>query len=138
MSASYFAMGLMRGMDLGGPVSEPTERGIFVRDNFTPLVRERLATDSIGTAQIVLTGVRLGSEAHIIAKDSTVLASADATGNALLFSIPRYSAGSPNNTVRVIVASLGYEMLDFDYTVTSESASIPVFQRVDRTYKNPT
>lgn len=98
---------------------------------------QRLASDPIGTVTLTLNGVKPGSEVHIIDYAASIISSVESTVGDPSFPLSVYQAGNVRNTIRILVVSLSYEVLDLSFTLTNVNASIPVFQRVDRNYRNP-
>ena len=136
MSALFFPS--LNGAFHAGAVNAPAARGVFINNNFYPRTRQRLATDAVGTSKIAISGIKPGSEIHLISATSEVIASNESASGLAQFEVPRYSAGSAGNTIRVFIIALGFEVIDFPYTLTPSEVSIPIFQRVDRSYRNPT
>jgi hypothetical protein len=99
--------------------------------------RQLLPTDPLGTVTISLSGIKPGSEVVVFDKNGTPVATVASSGTSASFMLSRYADGSPNNKMRFMVLALSYEVVDFDYTLTSTNATIPIFQRIDRSYRNP-
>jgi hypothetical protein len=112
-------------------------RGVQTSQFFGFYSRQSLPTDSIGNVTITFSGVKLGSEIKIFSASGVLIDGTESSSSLPSFILPKYAAGSANNTVRVLIVALAYEVLDIT-TVLSSSTTIPVFQRIDRTYKNPT
>lgn len=102
------------------------------------LAYQRLPSEPIGSIYLTLTGIKNGSEVHIFNASGDAIADSESTSGDVVFQMNVYSAGNANNTVRIFVASLGYENIDIRYTLPTQNVSVPFFQRIDRTYKNPT
>jgi len=137
---SYFYLSPFCPLALSGALSPPTanQRGkSFITSLMNPIVRERAPTDAIGTIRLSLTGVKDGSEVAVFGPGGQVLGNIEHASGIPSFVLPRYAAGSPNNVVRIMVLALQYEVVDFDYTLAGTEATIPVFQRLDRSYRNP-
>ena len=99
--------------------------------------RQALPTDPVGTVDISFTGVKLGSEIKIFDDDSTLLDGTESSGATPSFTLQRYAPGSPYNTLRILIIALQYEVIDITYELTATDTTIPVFQRIDRNYRNP-
>jgi len=125
---------------LAGVSRLPVEsvRGRFLSTaSLTHLVNQRLPTDSVGTVGLTISGIKAGSEVHIISPDLSVLASNENAAGSTKFTLNRYAAGSPNNSVRIIIVHTQYENIEIPYELTAIDSTIPVFQRIDRNYRNP-
>lgn len=97
----------------------------------------RHPTDPIGIIALRFSGIKAGSELHLFLPDGTPHASIEsATANQEIV-VNRFASGNPNNNVRVLIVSLGYENLDFQFELPTRDSVVPVFQRIDRAYRNP-
>lgn len=121
-----------------GTMELPTARGRYNVQHMTALARQSLATDAVGTVNVSFSGVKAGSEIKLFDQVGELLAGVESAAGTPAFVLSRFSDGSPNNDVRVLIISLSYEVLDFVITLTSANTNIPVFQRKDRNYRNPT
>lgn len=101
------------------------------------LGRVRLPTEPSGSVTITLSGVKAGSEAYIFDSTGNVLAGVESATDPQAFTLQRYATGNPLNSVRIFIASLGYENIDISYTLPETNSSIPIQQRIDRNYRNP-
>lgn len=126
----------MRG-DGGGTMEFPVGNGRMNVSHFHILERQLLPTDPQGTITLTLSGIKPGSEVAIFGAGGVPLANVPSSDATASFVLQRYSAGSPNNNVRIMVLSLNYEVFDFDYVLGAKDITIPVFQRIDRSYRNP-
>lgn len=95
-----------------------------------------LPTDPVGSITVTLSGVKPGSEIKLIDKDKNVLGGTESLDGVAAFNVNYYAPGSPNNVIRILIISLGYEVIDLAYTLPNTSITIPVFQRIDRNYRN--
>lgn len=115
----------------------------------------RLPADPIGIAPLVLTGLKAGSTVHVFSgagvTSNEVASSEAATGTLkpaaatsisldgrMEFRVPVYQPGSALNDLRILVMNLAYEIIDINQTISSAGLIIPLFQRIDRNYRNPT
>ena len=122
--------------DLAATVELPATRGRFVNAGLIQVVLQTLPTDPIGTTTVTFQGVNAGSEIRVLS-DGTEVAGIEtcAANQALTWSV--YAGGSPNNTVRVVVASTAYKLKEFEYTVSLGNQSLPIQQEIDKWYFNP-
>lgn len=101
----------------------------------TPTVRNGAGatTEVVSGVTLTFVGVKAGSEIHIFDSNATLLASVEsAVANQTI------TLQATGIQVRVFIASLGYENLDIPYLVPASDSTVPVFQRIDRNYRNPT
>lgn len=98
---------------------------------------QNLPTEPVGLISLRFSGIKAGSELHIYYQDGSKGASIESAVDNQQVTVQRYVTGSPFNTVRVLIASLGFENLDFNIELPASDSSIPVFQRIDRAYRNP-
>lgn len=98
---------------------------------------QSLPSDPEGYVGLTFSGIKAGSELHIYYPDGSKGASIESAVDNQQVTVQRYVTGSPFNTVRVLIASLGFENLDFSIELPAFDSSIPVFQRIDRAYRNP-
>lgn len=99
----------------------------------TPTVRNGSGASTTINSGVTLTfvGVRAGSEIHIFDGAGALLAGVEnAEPN------QQISIQATGVTVRIFIASLGFENIDLQFYVPSMDTSIPVFQRIDRNYRN--
>lgn len=118
-------------------INIPAQRGRMAVRGGSFVSRQALPTDPAGVITLTFSGVKAGSELYIFLPDGEVHAGVEPTVANQQLVVQRYVSGSPNNTVRVLIASLGYENLDFTIELPESNSTIPVFQRIDRTYRNP-
>lgn len=123
---------------LAGAIPLPGSRGPMNPNHGAALGLGRLPTDPAGVVTLRFSGIKNGSELHIFYLDGSKGASVESAIDNQQVTVQRYVVGSPFNSVRVLIASLGYENLDFNIELPEENSSIPVFQRIDRAYRNPT
>ena len=100
----------------------------------TPTVRNGTGASTTVVSGVTLTfsGIKVGSEIHIFDENSVLLASVESA-----ISNQTISLQVTGVQVRIFIASLGYENIDLPYTVPGSDVTIPVFQRIDRNYRNP-
>lgn len=96
-----------------------------------------LPTDPVGTTIVTFSGVNAGSEIRIYLPDTTEAAGIETCAADQMLSWPVYSAGSPNNTVRVVIIHLDYKIKEFNYTSVVGTQSLPVQQERDKWHSNP-
>jgi len=96
------------------------------------------ASDPVGIIALRFSGIKAGSELHLFLPDGTLHASVESVTANQEITVNRFASGNPNNNVRVLIVSLGYENLDFQYDLPTANSIVPVFQRIDRNYRNPT
>ena len=101
----------------------------------TPTVRNGTGatTDVVSGITLTFAGVKVGSEIHIFDSNATLLASVESAVENQTITLQVTGV-----QVRVFIASLGYENLDIPYLVPASDSTVPVFQRIDRNYRNPT
>lgn len=120
--------------------------GIAVtRGNISPVMSSgaafgvfRFPTDPVGIITLRFSGIMAGSELHLFLPDGTPHAAVESAVANQEITVNRFASGNPNNNVRVLIVSLGYENLDFQYELPTSDALVPIFQRIDRNYRNPT
>lgn len=99
-----------------------------------PTVRNGSGASTTINSLVTLTfaGVRAGSEIHIFDGAGALLVGVEnAEPN------QQISIQATGVTVRIFIASLGFENIDLQFYVPNMDTSIPVFQRIDRNYRNP-
>lgn len=101
------------------------------------LTIQRLPTEPIGYTTITLVGVPAGCEVRIRDIDTNELAGIESCSKDPSFILDVRSIGSPYNTVRIIVISTDYELIDLQYTISIGSFSIPIEMREDPWFKDP-
>lgn len=112
-------------------------RGVQTSSFFSIYSNQSLPTDPVGNVVISFNGVKDGSEIKIFDIDKTLLNGTDSTSGIPSYILPRYAPGSAYNTVRILIINLGYEVIDLTYVLPTVNSTIPVFQRIDRNYRNP-
>ncbi len=95
---------------------------------------QNLPTEPVGFSNITFANIHAGSEIHIYRGETEVVGTESAVASQVL-SVPVFPSGY--NTLRILIVSLGYEVMDFNYAVPGKDSSIAVFQRLDRNYRNP-
>lgn len=116
----------------------PQNRGVVSTNAGGALLsRQSLPTDPAGIVTLRFSGIKAGSELHIFYPDGSKGASIESSVDNQQVTVQRYAARSPFNNVRVLIASLGYENLDFSIELPEENSSVSIFQRIDRAYRNP-
>lgn len=134
-SVPYVLCGVLAGVSR---IPAADVRGRFLSTaSAAHLANQRLPTDAVGTVKLGISGVKPGSEVHIISADRTLLASNESVGGSVSFTLNRYAAGSANNSIRIVIVHTQYENLDISYELSATDSTIPVFQRIDRNYRNP-
>lgn len=97
----------------------------------------RLPTDPVGTTNVTFSGVHAGSEIRVYLSDMTELAGVESSTDNPTLSWSVYAAGSPNNTVRIVIVHLDYKIREFTYTSSLGNQTIPVQQEPDKWRSNP-
>ena len=97
----------------------------------------RWPTDPVGTTAVTFDGVNAGSEIRVYLPDMTELAGVESSTDNPSLSWPVYAAGSPNNTVRIVIVHLDYKIREFAYTSRVGTQRIPVQQEPDKWRSNP-
>lgn len=115
----------------------PTTRGPMVANHGVVLSRGRLPADSIGNTSVTFQGINANSEIRAYLPDGTETAGVELCDADHVLTWGVYSAGSPNNTVRVVVVHPDYKIKEFNYTASLGSASLPIQQERDKWYSNP-
>lgn len=119
---------------MGNP---PVANGVFQVNSGVAIQRQRLPTDPVGETRITLTGLRPGSDVSVFSRDSSILDARENVTGSVTFTLNRYLSGAPNNTIRFLVLNLSYEVIDFLFEMQAVDSTIPVIQRIDRSYRNP-
>ena len=96
-----------------------------------------LPTDPVGTTSVTFFGVHAGSEIRVYLSDMTELAGVESSTDNPTLSWSVYAAGSPNNTVRIVIVHLDYKIREFTYTSSLGNQTIPVQQEPDKWRSNP-
>ena len=131
---TYFCHNFMQPYVVSRGLDQPgTNRGFF---SHTVSV-QRLPTEPIGYSSITLVGVHAGCEVRIRDKDTNELAGVESCVEDPSFILDVRSIGSPYNTVRIVVISTDYELIDLQYTISVGSFSIPIEMREDPWFKDP-
>ena len=102
--------------------------GVF----FAPLV-----SDAVGTTTVIFSGVNANSEIRVYLSDTTEVAGIENCAADQVLSWDVYAAGSPNNTLRIVIVHPSYKIKEFTYTASLGNQSIPVQQEPDKWYSNP-
>lgn len=113
------------------------QRGKQTSTPFGIYSRQSLATDPVGTLDITFSGIKDGSEIKVFDADKLLITGTESSAGIPLVTLSKYAPGSPYNTVRILIINLGYEVIDLTYELPAADATIPVFQRIDRNYRNP-
>lgn len=122
----------------GGAVLQPPDaRGVFVLSGPMAISRQALPTDPSGVATVTFAGVQAGSEIRVYLPDMTEVAGIESCTADQALSWPAYAPGSPNNTVRIVILSIGYRLKEFTYTTVVGAQNLPVQQERDQWYSNP-
>ena len=96
-----------------------------------------LPTDPIGSTTVTFSGVHAGSEIRVSLPDMTEVAGIETCVDDQVLNWSVYAAGSPNNTVRVVIVHLDYKIKEFTYVSHIGAQSIPVQQEPDKWRSNP-
>jgi hypothetical protein len=121
-----------------GTIQFPSARGVMKPINGMVLVRGRLLTDALGNASLRITGLKPGSEVRVFNSESAEInGGTDSASGDITLLAPYYVDGNALNNLRILVVNLGFEIIDIAVTITPKGLTIPVFQRIDRSYKNP-
>lgn len=122
------AIGAMQGADRGknSPFFCSVSSGVF-----------SFPTDPVGTTTVTFSGVNANSEIRVYLPDTTEAAGIEncAADHALTWQV--YSAGSANNTVRIVIVHPDYKIKEFNYTSSVGNQSLPIQQERDKWYSNP-
>ena len=113
------------------------KRGAQASNVFGYQSRQSLPTDPVSTVDISFSGVKNGSEIKIFSYEKTLLSGTESSNGIPIYTLSRYAPGSLFNTVRILIMNLGYEVIDLTYDIPITNSTIPVFQRIDRNYRNP-
>lgn len=105
--------------------------------NLVTLSRQALPTDPIGTTSVTFDGVPAGSEIRVYLPDMTEAAGVESCNANHVLTWQIYAAGSPNNTVRIVIIDMAHRIKEFIYTSKPGAQSIPVQAENDRWYSNP-
>jgi hypothetical protein len=122
---------------LSGQVNYSATRGHMVPSAGLIISKGRLATDSIGNTTVTFQGVNANSEIRVYLPDGTEAAGVELCDADHVLTWGVYSAGSANNTVRVVVVHPDYKIKEFNYTASAGNASLPIQQEADKWYSNP-
>lgn len=112
-------------------------RGRAVDHGLFAVGNARLPSDAIGTTTVTFSGVNAGSEIRVYLSDMTEVAGIESGAADQSLSWDVYAAGSPNNTVRIVIIHPSYKIKEFTYTATAGSQNIPIQQEPDKWYSNP-
>lgn len=94
----------------------------------------RLPTDPVGTTQVTFSGIHAGSEIRVYrASDGVELAGIENCADNQVLSWDVY----PSPTVRIVIVSMDYDVLSFEYDSVVGAVALPIFQRKDKWYRNP-
>ena len=118
-----------------GTLLIPASRGPMLPSFGLAVAKQRLSTDSIGTATITLTNVVIGSAIQIETQAGTLVENRTADTTTEAFTLALYAAGSANNDLRIKVrkgsAATFYKPYETLATLTSAAQSIFVSQIPD-------
>lgn len=133
------AMFMPRCPYLAGTMEYPAEsaRGRSNVNHLSPITRQTLATDPVGTTTVTFSGVNSGSEIRVYLPDGTEAAGVEScdADHALSWSV--YVPGSARNTVTVRIVNTEYKIKEFSYTAAEGAQTLPVQQELDKWYVNP-
>lgn len=96
-----------------------------------------IASEPLGLATVTFSGVQAGSEIRVYSADMTELAGVESCAANQTLSWPAFGAGSPNNTVRIVILSNTYRLKEFTYTSSVGAQNLPIQQERDQWYSNP-
>lgn len=122
---------------LGGVLTPPDARGVFFLSGPLAISRQSLPTDPSGTATVTFQGVQAGSEIRVYLPDLTEIAGIEGCPANPTLVWPAYVAGSPNNTVRIVILSNTYRLKEFTYTSSVGAQNLPIQHERDQWYSNP-
>ena len=122
---------------LNGIVELPADRGRWMADIGAPIAKQSLPTDPIGTCVRTFDGVPAGSEIRVYDPSANELAGVESCDANHQLSWSVYAAGSPNNTVRIVIVNFAYKIKEFTYTSTVGTSSIPIQAEADKWASNP-
>lgn len=123
---------------LSGFVPVPANRGPMLPCMPGVAGRQRLPTDSIGTAAVTFAGVNAGSEIRVYLPDGSEAAGVESCDADHVLTWGVYPAGSANNTVTVRIVHPTYKIKELVYTVSGAGPQqLPVQQEIDPWYSNP-
>jgi hypothetical protein len=133
------AMYLPRNPFFGGTMeyTDPAVRGKANVNHLSPITRQTISTDPIGTTTVTFQGVNAGSEIRVYLPDGTEVAGIESCAANQALTWPVYAGGSANNTVRVVVVNTAYKIKEFTYDVALGNQSLPIQQEADKWYSNP-
>ena len=97
----------------------------------------RFTSDPVGIITLRFSGIKAGSELHLFLPDGSLHVTVESVIANQEVTVNRFASSNPNNNVRVLIVSLGYENLDFQFELPTSNAIVPIFQRIDRAYRNP-
>lgn len=105
--------------------------------NGSPVGRQRLPTEPVGTATVTFTGVQSGSEIRIVKSDNTEVAGIENCAADQMLSWPAYPTGNSNNVVTVRIVHMSYKIKEFGYTTLLGAQTLPIQQEPDKWWNNP-
>lgn len=131
------AMYAPRNPFFSGTMEYPVGRGKSNVNHLSPITRQTLPEDPVGTTTVTFTGVNANSEIRVYLPDATEVAGIEtcAADQALTWSV--YAGGSANNTVRIVIVHPDYKIKEFTYNVSLGNQSLPIQQELDKWYSNP-
>lgn len=98
---------------------------------------KRLPTEAVGTCSVTFSGVNAGSEIRVYLPGAVEAAGVENCAADHTLTWNAFSAGNPNNTVRIVIIHPDYKIKEFEYVSSVGSQSIPVQQERDKWYSNP-
>jgi hypothetical protein len=122
---------------MAGAIIYPATRGPMTPNQGVVLSLGRLPTDSIGNATVTFQGINANSEIRVYLPNGSEVAGVELCDADHVLTWGVYSAGSANNTVRVVVVHPDYKIKEFNYTASAGNASLPIQQEADKWYSNP-
>lgn len=112
-------------------------RGVQTSSFFGRYSNQSLPSDAVGTVTLSLSGIKPGSEVKIFNADAALIGDTESVSGVPSFVLSRFAPGSRLNTVRILIINLAYEVVDLTIELGTTNTTVPVFQRIDRNYRNP-
>lgn len=122
---------------VAGTMEFPASNGLFAVGALVTASKQSLPTDPIGATTVTFSGVPAGSEIRVYDPDRNELAGIESCAADQVLTWSVYAAGSPNNTVRIVIIDMAHRIKEFTYTSQVGAQSIPVQSENDKWYSNP-
>jgi hypothetical protein len=97
----------------------------------------RVSSDPIGTTTVTFSGVNPDNEIRVYRQDRTELAGVENCVENQTLTWDVYAYGNPNNNVRIVIVSIDYGIMEFNYTSQLGNQSIPIQQEEDPWFRDP-